>query len=61
MLPARGSRPGPGRPAIQPARPRREPLRTQKLRDYYGVNVIPIDALPLADIDVRDVNETCSG
>ncbi len=29
----------------------------RKLRDYYGVNVIPIDALPLADIDVRDVND----
>ena len=28
----------------------------RKLRDYYGVNVIPIDALSLADIDVRDVN-----
>lgn len=29
----------------------------RKLRDYYGVNVIPIDALPLADIDVRDIND----
>jgi len=29
----------------------------KKLRDHYGVNVLPIDALPLADIDVRDVNE----
>ncbi len=27
------------------------------MRDHYGVNVLPIDALPLADIDVRDVNE----
>ena len=29
----------------------------KKLRDHYGVNILPIDALPLADIDVRDVNE----
>jgi predicted nucleotide-binding protein (sugar kinase/HSP70/actin superfamily) len=29
----------------------------KKLRDLYGVNVIPIDALPLADVDVRDVND----
>jgi predicted CoA-substrate-specific enzyme activase len=29
----------------------------RKLRDNYGVNVLPIDALPLADVDVRDVNE----
>jgi len=29
----------------------------KKLRDQYGVNVLPIDALPLADIDVRDVND----
>lgn len=29
----------------------------KKLRDNYGVNVIPVDALPLADIDVRDINE----
>ena len=28
----------------------------RKLRDLYGVNVIPIDALPLADVDVRDIN-----
>ncbi|MCP4246755.1 MAG: hypothetical protein GY778_06875, partial [bacterium] len=28
----------------------------RKLRDLYGVNVLPIDALPLADVDVRDVN-----
>ncbi|MEW6368195.1 MAG: acyl-CoA dehydratase activase [Acidobacteriota bacterium] len=27
-----------------------------KLRDYYGVNVIPMDFLPLDDISVRDVN-----
>ncbi|MFH0982666.1 MAG: acyl-CoA dehydratase activase [Planctomycetota bacterium] len=29
----------------------------RKLRDQYGVNVLPIDALPLADVDVRDVND----
>ncbi|MCK4660013.1 MAG: hypothetical protein KAV82_10875 [Phycisphaerae bacterium] len=29
----------------------------RKLGDLYGVNVLPIDALPLADIDVRDVND----
>ncbi|HOJ75992.1 MAG TPA: acyl-CoA dehydratase activase [Phycisphaerae bacterium] len=29
----------------------------KKLRDYYGVNIIPVDALPLADVDVRDINE----
>ena len=29
----------------------------RKLRDHYGVNVLPIDALPLADVDVRDVND----
>ena len=28
----------------------------RKLRENYGVNVIPIDAMPTADIDVRDVN-----
>ena len=28
----------------------------RKLRDYYGVNLIPIDALPIYDIDVRDIN-----
>ena len=27
-----------------------------KLRDYYGVNVIPYDFLDLEDIDIRDVN-----
>ncbi|MDY6934903.1 MAG: acyl-CoA dehydratase activase [Spirochaetota bacterium] len=30
---------------------------SKKLRDYYGVNVIPIDALPLDGIDISDVNE----
>ena len=29
----------------------------RKLRHHYGVNVLPIDALPLDDVDVRDVNE----
>ncbi|MBN1489315.1 MAG: CoA protein activase, partial [Phycisphaerae bacterium] len=29
----------------------------RKLREHYGVNVLPIDALPLADIDVRDIND----
>ncbi|MFH1279958.1 MAG: acyl-CoA dehydratase activase [Candidatus Eisenbacteria bacterium] len=27
-----------------------------KLRDYYGVNVIPLDFLPLYGTDIRDVN-----
>ena len=30
----------------------------QKLRDYYGVNVIPQDFLNLDDYDVRDVNSS---
>ncbi len=29
----------------------------RKLRDYYGVNVIPIDALWIDDIDISDVND----
>ena len=29
----------------------------RKLRDYYGVNVIPYDALPLKGIDISDVND----
>ena len=29
----------------------------RKLREFYGVNVLPIDALPLADIDIADVND----
>lgn len=28
----------------------------RKLREFYGVNLIPVDALPTQDIDVRDVN-----
>jgi len=28
----------------------------RKLRDYYGVNVIPFDFLPFDDIDISDVN-----
>ena len=27
-----------------------------KLRDYYGVNVIPMDFLPVDDVDISDVN-----
>jgi predicted CoA-substrate-specific enzyme activase len=29
----------------------------RKLREQYGVNLLPVDALPLAGIDVRDVND----
>lgn len=29
----------------------------RKLRDYYGVNCIPIDCLDTDDIDIRDINE----
>jgi predicted nucleotide-binding protein (sugar kinase/HSP70/actin superfamily) len=29
----------------------------KKLRAHYGVNVLPIDALPLDDVDVREINE----
>ena len=28
----------------------------RKLRDYYGVNCLPLDFLPVADEDIRDVN-----
>jgi predicted CoA-substrate-specific enzyme activase len=28
-----------------------------KLRDYYGINVIPLDCLPLQSEDIRDVND----
>ena len=28
-----------------------------KLRDYYGINLIPLDCLPLEEIDIRDVND----
>ncbi len=29
----------------------------RKLRDFYGVNVIPIDAMPVADVDISDIHE----
>jgi predicted nucleotide-binding protein (sugar kinase/HSP70/actin superfamily) len=29
----------------------------KKLREFYGVNVLPIDALPVTEIDTRDINE----
>ena len=29
----------------------------RKLREHYGVNCIPLDFLPTADVNVRDVNE----
>ncbi len=29
----------------------------RKLRDYYGVNVIPIDALWVDDVDISDIND----
>jgi predicted CoA-substrate-specific enzyme activase len=29
----------------------------RKLRDYYGVNCVPMDFLDTADVDVRDVND----
>jgi predicted CoA-substrate-specific enzyme activase len=29
-----------------------------KLREYYGINLIPIDFIPLEGIDVRDVNDS---
>jgi predicted CoA-substrate-specific enzyme activase len=28
-----------------------------KLRDYYGINVLPMDCLPLGGEDIRDVND----
>jgi predicted CoA-substrate-specific enzyme activase len=28
-----------------------------KLRDYYGINVLPLDCLPLGEVDIRDVND----
>jgi predicted nucleotide-binding protein (sugar kinase/HSP70/actin superfamily) len=29
----------------------------KKLRDYYGVSVIPMDALPIEGIDISDIND----
>jgi predicted nucleotide-binding protein (sugar kinase/HSP70/actin superfamily) len=29
----------------------------RKMREYYGVNVIPLDFLDVEDIDIRDLNE----
>lgn len=29
----------------------------RKLRENYGVNVLPVDALPLSGIDIKDVND----
>jgi predicted CoA-substrate-specific enzyme activase len=29
----------------------------KKLREYYGINVLPLDCLPLGDIDVADVSD----
>jgi len=29
----------------------------RKLRELYGVNVLPVDCLPLSGIDIRDVND----
>jgi predicted nucleotide-binding protein (sugar kinase/HSP70/actin superfamily) len=28
-----------------------------KLRDYYGANVLPLDCMPLGQVDIRDVND----
>jgi predicted nucleotide-binding protein (sugar kinase/HSP70/actin superfamily) len=28
----------------------------RKLRDYYGVNVIPMDFLPIEGVDIREIN-----
>ena len=30
----------------------------QKLREYYGVNVIPLDFLDTAGVDIRDINDS---
>ncbi|MCG3139097.1 MAG: hypothetical protein HJJLKODD_02975 [Phycisphaerae bacterium] len=29
---------------------------TKKLREQYGLNILPVDALPTSDIDIRDIN-----
>ncbi len=29
----------------------------RKLRDYYGVNVIPMDFLPLEGVDIERIND----
>ena len=29
----------------------------RKLRDYYGVNCVPLDFLPVDEVDIRDVND----
>jgi predicted CoA-substrate-specific enzyme activase len=29
----------------------------KKLRDYYGVNVIPLDFLPVDEVSIRDIND----
>jgi len=29
----------------------------KKLRDFYGVNVIPMDFLPMDDVDITDIND----
>ncbi|MDY6968823.1 MAG: acyl-CoA dehydratase activase-related protein, partial [Spirochaetota bacterium] len=31
---------------------------SKKMRDYYGVNIIPIDALPLEGINIEEINDS---